>query len=221
MGMDFPATFDNYALYFYGEYGLFTRFTLITSMPFFKQSISEANFLRGETNGYLAGDLELQSKYQFLDRPVVASALIGLKLPVGYEVYDLPPLGNDETDFDTKMLLGVSLYPIPAYITGDVGYRFRGGDFVDEWNYTLEAGYTLRNKFLFRFLTTSIKSTHEAEGESTLLGFPLAQEQVRFGGGVIFIWNQRIELDVTYLKTTSGKNIPSFGEFFFGIAFKK
>lgn len=221
-GINFPANFDNSSIYFYGEYGLFDKFTVIASMPTFKRSISENNLIRGETNGYFAGDLEVQAKYQFIDRPIVTTALVGAKIPVSYKIYDIPPLGNGETDWDAKLQLGVSFYPIPLYASGDIGYRLRGGEFIDELNYTFELGFTIKQKFLPRFMTTGIKSVEDAEGGlSTLVGFPLAQDQFRFGGGVIFIWNQNIELDITYLKTTSGRNIPNFDETFVGIAFKK
>ena len=38
--------------------------------------------------------------------------------------------------------MGKSLYPLPGYVTGEVGYRLRGGTFSNEWFYTLEAGMT-------------------------------------------------------------------------------
>jgi hypothetical protein len=219
-GMNFPSTFDNYNIYFYGEYGIFDQLTASLSMPLFKKSVNEANYVIGKTSGYLAGDLEIMLKYQFLEGPVVSTIALGSKLPIGYDVYDLPPIGNDEMDFDIKLLVGTSLYPLPIYITGDIGYRQRGGDFMDEINYSFEAGYTLFEKYLLRILTTGIKSTSSASNESDLLGFPLAQDQIRYGGGIIYILNKNIELDFTYLKTTSGKNIPEYGEFFIGIAIK-
>lgn len=220
-GMNFPATFDNYNIYFYGEYGIIDKLTTSLSMPLFKKSVNEANFVLGKTSGYLAGDLEFLVKYQFLEGPVVSSIALGAKLPIGYDVYDLPPIGNGETDFDVKLLLGASLYPLPIYLTGDVGYRQRGSAFMDEINYSFEAGYTLLENYLLRIMTTGIKSTSTSNNESDLLGFPLAQDQVRYGGGIIYMLNKNIELDFTYLKTTSGTNIPEYTEFFTGIAIKR
>lgn len=220
-GLNFPAEFNDYALYFYGEYGLLDRATVILSLPSIKRSINEANSVRGTTTGYLAGDFEVQAKYQFLDRPVVASALVGTKIPTIYKIEDFPPLGNGETDFDARLLLGASLYPIPAYLTGDIGYRFRGGDFVDEINFNFEAGYTFYEKYLVRFATTGIRSTKDSNGESNLLGFPLAQKQYRVGGGIIYKLSPNFEFDITYLNTIAGDNIPKANELFVGIAFKK
>jgi hypothetical protein len=220
-GSTSPAEFKDYAVYFYGEYGLFNRTSIILSTPFFKQSQNEANFVRGQTTGYLAGDLELQAKYQFLSKPVVASVLGGAKIPVAYDIVDNPPLGNGETDFDAKFLLGASFYPIPAYATGDVGYRLRGGQFSDELHYNLEAGYTLFNKFLLKFMFNGIRHIQDVEGESNLFGFPLAQDRTRIGGGLIVLLSNHVEIEVDYLDTTSGLNIPKTKEVFVGIAWKR
>lgn len=219
-GINFPAEFSDYSLYFYGEYGLLDRTTVIFNLPSIKRSINEANSVQGKTTGFLAGDFEIQAKYQFLDKPLVASALIGTKIPTIYKVEDFPPLGNGETDFDAKLLLGASLYPIPAYLTGDVGYRFRGGDFIDEINFNFEAGYTFVDKYLVRFAATGIRSAKDSQGNSNLLGFPLAQKQYRIGGGIIYKLSSNFEFDVTYLKTIAGDNIPKSNEVFIGLAFK-
>ncbi len=221
LGTTSPATFRDYAIYFYGEYGFLPRLTGIISTPFFKKSQNEANFVRGKTTGYFAGDIELQAKYQFLDKPVVASALVGIKQPAFYDIADIPPLGNNETDFDVKLLLGASLYPVPAYLTGDVGYRIRGGDFVDEFHFNFEAGYTLKNLLLLRFVGSVIRNNGESDSVSNLFGFPLTQQRTRLGGGFIVLLNQHIDVDVTYLKTTAGLNIPDSKEVFVGIAFKR
>ena len=220
-GINFPAKFNDYSLYFYGEYGLLDKATVILSMPSMKRSINEANSVRGTTKALLAGDFEIQAKYQFLNKPLVASALIGTKIPTVYKVEDFPPLGNGETDFDAKLLLGASLYPIPAYLTGDIGYRLRGGDFVDEINFNFEAGYTFSNRYLVRLAATGIRGTKDSQGDSNLLGFPLSQKQYRIGGGIIYKINPNFEFDFTYLKTIAGNYIPKSNEFFIGLAFKK
>jgi hypothetical protein len=219
-GTNFPAKFTDYSLYFYGEYGVLDKTTVILNFPSMKRSIDEASSVRGKTTGFLAGDFEIQAKYQFLSKPLVASALIGTKVPTVYKVEDFPPLGNGETDFDAKLLLGASLYPIPAYLTGDVGYRIRGGDFIDEINFNFEAGYTFFKKYLVRLAATGIRGTKDSQGDSNLLGFPLSQKQYRIGGGIIYKLSSNFEFDVTYLNTISGNNIPKSNEVFIGIAFK-
>jgi hypothetical protein len=220
-GSTSPAEFTDYSVYFYGEYGLLNRLTVILNTPVFKQSENIANYVYGKTTGLLAGDLELQAKYQFVSKPVVLAVLGGAKIPVAYDIVDNPPLGNGETDFDAKFLLGMSFYPIPAYATGDIGYRFRGGEFVDELQYNFEAGYTVFSKFLLKFMLNGIRHIQNAEGESNLFGFPLEEDRTRVGGGVIYLLSKNVEIEADYLDTTAGLNIPKTKEFFVGVAWKR
>ena len=46
-------------------------------------------------------------------------------------------------------MLGKYLYPFPGYITGEFGYRHRGGNFSNELFYGLEAGVNV-DRFLFK-----------------------------------------------------------------------
>lgn len=216
-----PNLFNDYALYVYGEYGLFNNLSVILNSPLYKRSVSEADFIRGTTEGLVAGDVEFQAKYQFLANPLAVSVFGGIKFPLAYEIADIPPLGNGETDLFGGLAIGASFYPVPAYVTGDIGYRQRGGDFVDELHVNIEGGYTLFQKWLVRALFNNINSTESAVGESTLFGFPLSQDKTRIGGGLIYLLTKRIELDLTYMKTTSGSNIPESTEFFVGFAFKR
>lgn len=220
-GLNFPATFNDNALYFYGEYGLTNKLTFQASIPGLKLSENQANSLKGTTAGYFAGDYNLNLKYQFLSNPVVAAISAGTKLPLFYEIFDQPPLGNGETDYNAALLLGGSFHPLPLYVTGGIGYRLRGGDFINEIYFDIEAGYTLGRRYLLRAQADLIRSAGDAMGESGLFGFPLEQEKTRVGGGLIFLLNDNIDLDITYLSTISGKNIPASSDIFLGLAWKR
>ena len=219
-GSDVPVSFNDYSVYFYGEYGLLDRLTVSISSPSVKRSSNELNFVRGTTKGLLAGDVEAHLKYQFLDKPFVTAFSVGTKIPVVYSTDDTPPLGNGEMDFDLKLLLGTSFYPVPLYMTADIGYRKRGGNFIDEIHYNFEMGYTVAKTFLLRVAANGIIDTGTTLDENILFGFPLDQKQTRVGGGIIFLLTKNFELDVTYLKSLSGKNIPQSNEVFLGFAFK-
>jgi hypothetical protein len=136
MGMDH----DRFAAaqgFFYLEYGLRQRLTLLAQASG-GQLRARNDLLRRETTGI--GDLELGLKYQVVDRPVVVSPTLSLKLPTGYHrTYD-PPLGTGDADLEVRLLLGRSLYPLPFYLGADAGYRRRGGVFSDQLAYGVEAG---------------------------------------------------------------------------------
>lgn len=76
----------------------------------------------------------------------------GVKLPVGDFAVDseVIPLGDGQTDWEVMAELGHSLYPVPAYLSGWVGYRWRRNngeaqrDFGDEGFFLAQAGGTYR-----------------------------------------------------------------------------
>lgn len=214
------APFSDLAAYFYIEYGIQNRGTVILSSPVFKRSRYEDTTFRGTTTGIFSGDLQLQYKYQLLDGPVVISALAGLKLPVIYDQGDLPPLGTGVIDYDAKLLMGASFYPIPVYITGDIGFRKRGEEFDNELHFNFEVGYTVRKKYLLRVFGNGIRSNNSDEIMMEPLQFAHQQDQTRLGGGLIYLINSNLEADLSYLTTTSGRSIPKSQEIYFGIAVK-
>lgn len=136
LGMD-RDRFESAQGFFYLEYGLQDRLTLLTQAGG-GQLRAQNDLLRKETTGI--GDLELGLKYQVVDRPVVVSPYLSLKLPTGYHpAYD-PPLGTGKVDLEARLLLGRSLFPLPLYLGAEVGYRRRGGLFSDQVVYGVEAG---------------------------------------------------------------------------------
>jgi hypothetical protein len=144
----------------YLEYGLTDRYTLVASLPF-KISTTENRqtpLAPGDapreislTNGGLA-DLWLSIRTRLLQSPTAISIQAGVKTPLGYESEPDnggPALGTGEVDAQIDVLVGQSFYPVPAYMSAGVGYRFRGGaDFDNEVLYNIEAGYTAGRLFL-------------------------------------------------------------------------
>lgn len=221
MKQELNFTFNDKALYFYTEYGLLNGTTLVVSMPLMKESEAYYFSFKGTTKAAFAGDIEFQLKQNLLSGPLVLSAAAGINLPVIYSTETTPPLGAGVRNYDLKLLAGTSFYPIPAYVTGDFGYRVRQGDFENEMSFSAEAGYTVMNKFLFRLLASGMRSIHIDEMQQSFSQFSFQQEQYRVGTGLIYLLNKNIEFDVTFLKTTSGRNFPEFTEIYFGIAFKR
>jgi len=163
-GAEFPISFErprrggtsfrdlNTTLYM--EYGLTSRLTAIVNLPFKALtaewvdtvSVSQRVFLSQSFTEIGLADLSLGLRFPILMNPFVLSLQGDVKLPLGYEGpekadKESPPLGSGQTDFDAQLLFGRSLYPLPLYVTGAVGYRFRGGVFNDEYFYYAELGY--------------------------------------------------------------------------------
>ncbi|KAA3654306.1 MAG: hypothetical protein DWQ10_17890 [Calditrichaeota bacterium] len=213
--------FDDLALYFYGEYGITDNWTITISNPVSKNSVGTYGSFRGTTRSFFAGDVEIGLKRSILKGPVVVSAVVGSKIPLFYETDAKPPLGTGKTDLDAKLLVGTSFYPIPAYMTGDIGYRHRSSQFEDEINYNFEAGYTLFKKYLVRGVLSGLRCTKNTLASMSDDQFSTEQEQYRAGAGLIYLLSKNIEFDVTFLKTYAGRNFPRATEIYFGVAFKK
>ena len=144
----------------YAEYGLTDRYTLVTRLPFKISSTEniQAPLVPGDTpkevtltNGGL-GDFWLWMRAPFMQTPTAVSIQAGIKVPLGYEeIPDNggPALGTGKIDAEVSLMVGQSFHPFPAYISGGVGYRRRGGaDFDDEVIYNIEGGYTTGPLFM-------------------------------------------------------------------------
>ena len=144
--------FRDISILLYLEYGLLDRLTLVTDLPFKISTSRETEIaLPGaparritRTNGGLA-DLHLALRTPLVRGPLVMSLQGGVKIPLGYSREpdnDGPPLGTGQVDGEVFILIGQSLYPLPAYIEAGIGYRFRGGELRDEVEYAIEGGFT-------------------------------------------------------------------------------
>lgn len=158
--------------FFYLEYGLRDRMTLLTQVGG-GQLRAQNDLLLKETTGI--GDLELGLKYQLVDRPVVVSPYLSLKLPTGYHrAYD-PPLGTGKVDLEARLLLGRSLFPLPLYLGTEAGYRRRGGQFSDQVSYAFEVGGSQQRVFAKVYVEgkETLSGNQESSGE---VGLPQVSE---------------------------------------------
>jgi hypothetical protein len=152
--------FNDFSLFTYLEYGVLDRLTLFGSVPFkhvSNSNDSNAGLPANASSGI--GDINIGFKYGLLAQPWVVSVLSGVKLPA-YRASnnENPSLGAAQVDGDLGLLVGRSLYPFPVYITGDVGYRLRAGQFANQVIYNFEAGVGIGPYVLFRGAINGINS---------------------------------------------------------------
>ena len=144
------ASFRDANLNLYLEYGLTENTTLVTTLPF-KGLRSERDVLFGgglETSREIVntvgfGDITLSVRRELLPDPLALSIQTGIKFPLGYAqrpANDGPPLGTAKFDGEIHLLAGRSLWPLPGYVTGSLGFRRRGGRLNDEVVYGIEIG---------------------------------------------------------------------------------
>lgn len=152
------SSFREVAFTAYVEYGLTEHFTLVANVPFKVLTTEEVEQMTSgfrstkvaRTNGGL-GDLKLYIRMPIVQRSFAMSVQPGLKIPLGYEQNpdnNGPALGSGEIDGEINLVAGMSLYPLPAYLSAAGGYRIRGGDLHDEILIGAEGGATFGRLFV-------------------------------------------------------------------------
>ena len=217
----------------YLEYGLRERLTLVATLPYKRLLYTEVReFNRSDTNtidtriqdekesGF--ADLEMRMRWRLLEDPAVVSVTLGGKLPLGYEMQEESNvhLGTAEIDGDTRLLVGKSLYPLPGYATGAIGYRRRGGIFSDELLYSLEAGFTYGN-LLFKGVAEGLRTFGDC-GVTGAMGMLIGdRNSLKLAPGVIWSLSERLELGADLFHIVSGCNTAAGTTWALGLAFKR
>jgi hypothetical protein len=206
----------------YIEYGLSKRLTLVAALPYkrLEDERAIADLIAIERTWGL-GDLETRLRWKLRDTPLVASLAVGAKIPLGYAVdaETRVPLGTGEVDGDIRLLLGRSLYPFPGYLTGEIGYRARGGPYSGEIFYALEAGASSR-KFMFKGHISALRTrgTCGATGQAGLIG---DQDILKVSPGLIYRFSESAELSLDLIHIASGCNTTTGSSLGMGLALKR
>jgi len=89
------------------------------------------------------GDLTAGLRTPVLDGPVILPLSSCVKVPLyGQSQSSAPSLGTANVGGDSRVLIGRSFWPMPAYGTAEIGYRRRGG-FANQIIYSGEIGNTI------------------------------------------------------------------------------
>ena len=218
MGMD-GERFDSVQSFLYVEYGLRPRLTLVSQFGAGRLT-SENRMVRRERTA--TGDLEVWLKYQTLDDPVVVSPMVGVKAPIGYEEGGDPPVGTGDFDAEARLLLARSLYPLPAYVGLEAGYRLRRGPFSNQVSWSGEVGATPRSWLFVKLLAGGTDTRTSGAGED--LGVVGASTQVsegdftKVGGNVAVRLIEGVWLDLLHERTVAGENIGAGSSWGLGLS---
>ncbi len=156
---------------FYMEYGITDRLTVSASVPYkklrssYRQEIQagDRTLKRRVVKHYRGvGDMEFGLKYCFLTEPVVTSLQFFTKTAWAYSGNEKVMPGNNQNDYEARILLGKSLWPFPGYCGAEFGYRWRTNKPSDEYRYLLEFGFNPFKKLSLRFKLDGVKSVKNA-----------------------------------------------------------
>jgi len=165
------SSFRDENITWYNEYGFIDNFTLFASIPYKMlysrvksiEMVGDAKRLKSSSERYDGlGDVDVGFRYGLLKDPVVLSLQALTKVAWFYDGGEEVPPGNNQNDYELKLLVGKSLWPFPGYCGLELGYRWRTSAPSDEYRYLVEFGMNPTEKFSCRMKLDGIASVKNA-----------------------------------------------------------
>ena len=207
-GFSNDGEFTKYEFNPYIEYGLRDDLTLVLNT--FVRRVSFTNEFSGEVNFGLA-DPELALRYRLSppDAQTIWAVQAALKFPVAVP-HDTPPLGNEQTDAEARLLVGrgFNIFGRWAYWDVEVAYRFRDEAPADEIKLDLTLGVSLTDDWLVIgqfFATRGLRNgeTIQVQGNPTLdTNYDLYKAQL----SVVYQLTKSTRIQVGYQRDLAGRN---------------
>jgi hypothetical protein len=222
------GTYRSSAVRLYGAFGLLPDLTYIASTSIVS-SVVESSLVRIRTTGL--ADFSTGLKYQFLDKPFVASVSSLVTVPTGYTAeptnVKTPTLGLGVPMYEANLLFGKSFYPAPIYASAEVGIRLRGSrasasgntvDYPPEMPFVAEVGVHATDWLLARAMLFGIHGFGDP-GDLNLFSLsPTTQRYMKLGPSVIVTLREQLQLNFDYLYTLTGVNAVKSHDFAAGVA---
>ncbi len=225
----FDGRYRSRALFFDLFYGATDRVDVGIQVPFFRQEYQDAALLTGfgeprRATGF--GDIRGFLKVRLLNRRTVGTFKAGFKAPTGEFVNEdgLIPVGEGQWDFDAAVQLGRSFWPVPAYVSSDVGYRLRrrngeiDRDPGDEWFFIAEGGFEVRRLALFGIKVHGIRGK-----AATVFGTPIRSDvkRITYVSPVINLGPFRgFTMETAINISVAGRNYPAGWMAVVGLSYK-
>ncbi|MGM0555399.1 MAG: hypothetical protein ACQEVA_03375 [Myxococcota bacterium] len=196
----------------YGEFGLLPKLTAVTSGSF-KSMTVDSTAVRITTNGL--SDFQFGLKYQFVDEPLILSAMASGTFPMGYTVSHpdarTPALGNGVPSAEGTLLVGKSFYPAPVYASAQASFRYRGErtggpDYPPEIPFLAEVGYSPSDWVLLRAVVDGNWGLGNPQSIDTVSFTPAVQRFVKVGPSAIFTVADTYQINVDYMYAPWGVN---------------
>jgi len=220
-----PGTARDNVLQLYAEYGLTSEITLGVAIPFGFISVkdyfavlpplsSQAVAAPQDISTSGLGDLTLSAQLSVLRwGGSVLSAGVLFGLPTG-DTTDTDGLwlGDGEFNVAPRLLYGLSLSPLPAYLSADLGYNIRGAGYSDEVFGNLEAGYAFLQNRLWAIVRLSVQKSTRQEPSREIPAARLGlynnnREFVAITPKLLYKLGGGLGLVVSYATATSGRNV--------------
>lgn len=206
----------------YIEYGLRDDLTLVLNL--FARRVEFSNNFGSDANFGVA-DPEIALRYR-LSAPeslTVWSVQGLIKLPVAAP-HGTPPLGNEQTDVEGRLLVGrsFSIGPRWAYWDLEVAYRFRDEEPADEIRLDATLGVSLTERWLVIGQFFGIRGLRNGTPIATHNNptidpnFDLYKAQL----SVVYTLTKTVRLQVGYLRDLAGRNTGAGQAALFAVWFR-
>lgn len=241
--------FRDRSFYLYGEYGLTDRLTLVGLVPYKQLSVATptGRHERRDTGSLMLGirtDLRPGLGLQQSRHAAALNAL--LTLPTGYARNLSPSVGTGQADFQSSLSYGASLYPLPLYAQGSLGFRYRSNvyafsqatdcpssapsaciadvkpDYDNEWLLNAEVGASLNRWALVQGLVQGTWSNQKPDTNFDPSNpLPTRQRYFKAGVGLTLYPTSRLGLSVQFFNTLAGRNTLDANDWFFGLEVRR
>ena len=222
------AEYTAYTSAFYGEVGLPGRFQLSLFLPWvWSKNYDEASSGHYANVGF--GDAIVGLQHTIVDTKLPWSLRLDAKVPL-YDVNGIegplasqfPALGDGQLDLTPWASVGGSLYPVPLYVLGEVGYRFRtdmgpgegtGLDYKDSFVGHVQVGYTVIERVL---VAADVQLVYALEEEDTF-----TQSFLTAGPQVALKLMEGVSLEANYTPMVWAQNASQGQIFGLGISYNR
>ena len=211
-------TYSRYTTSLYGEYGLVDRLTLVGYIPFYQRVTVDKEGAEPETG---LSDWDLGIRVGLLSGgPTVVSLQLMAGVPLGDAKLELEKglfTGDGEFNQHVSLQVGHSLYPVPGYLKGEIGYNNRESDFANELRYGMEAGYTIAERFGVSFWLRGVEALGKSDEE---LAPRNDIDYLSFGPEINLYITPNAGISASVSKFTGGHNLLDAPAWDFGLFLK-
>ena len=200
--------FTKYEFNPYIEYGIRDDLTLVLNL--FARRVAFANDFSSDDNfGFADPEIALRYRLTPPESRTVWAVQANVKLPISYPDGN-PPLGNEQTDVEARVLVGrgFSIGDRWAYWNVELGYRFRDKEPADEIKFEATLGVSPIAKWLLIgqfFGTVGLRNgTSVRIGDNPTIdpNYDLYKVQL----SVVYELTDSVRLQLGYVRDLAGRN---------------
>ncbi len=219
-------------IFFDISYGLSKRMDVKVQVPYYIISfLDDVDPDRETTKSF--GDIRTSIRYNVLRKPFTQTFKIEVKAPTGFFNKDaeIVPVGDGQWDVAVISQTGKSLYPLPAYINLDIGYKYRFKPSLNVSNFApgnellfnLEVGVEVLPQF---WLKNSLNAWYGEDGiaifteENFLIRKNSARRILYYQPEIYWELGGKLSLNVITKIALKGMNMPTGNVYGVGLSYK-